>query len=169
VAVALADLLDSLQASLNVPGDSAPMFDFSDDETWIAALANGFWFARIRGFYTSYRVNTDGDQIVNITDASIDLPREDQQIIVIYAAMTAIENKILNLFTMTHDKAGPVETERQRSSSLLKEMLQQRRKELEDIRDQVVLAAGAGIRVQLVDAVLARSAMPVALGAPWVD
>lgn len=155
MAVALDTLLDSLQASLNVPGAAKPMFDFTDEDPWITALANGFWQSRARGFYTSFRIDTNGENIVNVVGGD-DMLREDQQVIVIQTAITAVKAEMLNLFTKTRDKAGPTETERERSSTLLKQLLVDLRTELEDIRKQVVLGGGA-TTARVIDSILTRS------------
>lgn len=156
MAVALDLLLDSLKASLNVPGEASPMFNIDDNEDeWITALANGFWQARARGFYTAYRINAAGDSIVNVAGGD-DMAREDQQVIVIQTALMAIDNKLLTLFTKTRDKAGPTETERERSSTLLKQLMLDRRTELEDIRKAVVLSGGA-TTARVIDSVLERT------------
>lgn len=153
--VALADLLDSLKASVNVPGATRPMFDFTNEDEWTTALANGFWQARARGFYTDFRVDAAGENIVNIAGGS-DMPREDQQVIVIQTALIAIKNQMLALFTKTRDKAGPTETERERSSTLLKQLEMDLRNELEDIRKFVVLNGGS-TTARVIDSVLTRS------------
>lgn len=156
MAVALDALLDRLTASLNVPGEAVPMFNIADNtDSWILALANGFWQSRARGFYGDFRLDADSENIINIVGGD-DMPPEDQQVLVIQTALTAIEAKMLNLFTKTRDKAGPTETERERSSTLLKQLMLDKRAELEDIRNQVVNAGGA-TTARVIDAVLARS------------
>lgn len=155
MAVELADLLPSLQASLNTPGD-IEFFKFEDnDDAWEAALANAFWWAKIRKFFTGFRVNVDGDLIENVAGGD-DMPREDQQIIVLFAAMLAIETKLLALVTSAKQDAGPVSTEYSRSSTLLKTLLNEKRAELEAIKEEVLNGRGSALSVQLVDAVLAR-------------
>lgn len=159
MAVALEDLLPALTASLNVPGAVRPLFNITDDnaDVWIAALANGFWFAWTRGFYRGYRLDETDENIVAV-DGGADLGRGDQQIIIIYTAFEAIRAEMLSMFTTTRDKAGPTETERQRSSTLLKQLLDDRRAELEEIRTEAV-NGGNATKVRIIDAVRARSDM----------
>lgn len=129
----LDDLVPALRLSVNGPGGTLVA---ADDSDWVEALINAFWTARLRGYFKDYRV--DGDQIVNINDPDVEMPREVAQVIVVYAAVTVIEAKILSLPTSTRAKAGPAETETQRAASVLVELLRQKRAELEQIRDETV-------------------------------
>jgi hypothetical protein len=160
MAVELADLVNSLEAALNVPGAARPMFDFSDEDPWINALAAAFWTAKNRGravsLWKSYRVNLGEDEIVNIDDpAGAEIPREDQAIVVGQAALTAIETLLLSLPTHTKSVAGPVSTETDRSSTILRQLLVDKRAELEEILKGA--AGGNATRAYVIDAILQRS------------
>lgn len=166
--VELAELIPSLRASLNVPGATRPLFNFDNEDPWVEALAAGFWNSKSRGFYANYRVNLDGDAIVNPDDSSDDLPREDQTILVLQTAINSVRALELSMFTTTRDKAGPVETERQRSSTLLRALLDDLRKELEDIKDEM-LGSGNTTIARVIDGVLAREGYVVPSSGVFVN
>lgn len=159
MAVELDDLVDSLDAAINEPGAAQPLFDTSDHDPWINALAAAFWTAKSRGravgLWANYRVTVAGDAIVNIKDASVDIDREDLQIVVLQAAMTAIETKMMSLPTHVKQVAGPVSTEVDRSATTLREILVDRRAELEDALKS--MRGGNGTRTYVIDAILQRS------------
>lgn len=159
MAVELVELVELLRANLNVPGTARPMFNFDDEAPWVNALAAGFWMAKNRGravsLWTNYRVNVDADQIVNIVDASIELDPEDQYIVVLQAAMTAIETLLLSLPTHIKNVAGPTSTELERSSNVLRQLLLDKRQELED--SLKATTGGSTVRAYIVDAIITRS------------
>lgn len=152
MSVELVELVPFLKASVNPPGQE---FIVATDGEWQTAAANAFWWARLRGFFPEYRIDVDGELIVNTDDATVDMPREQQQIIVLAAALNSIEAKILAMPTGSRAKAGPVESETTRSASLLIELLKGKRKELADIRIEIIDTANA-TAVGVIDAVLSR-------------
>lgn len=152
MAVELAELVPYLKASVNPPGQE---FIVATDAEWLTAAANAFWWARLRGFFPEYRIDVDGELIVNTYDNTLDMPREVQHIIVLAAALNAIEAKLLSMPTGVRSKAGPVESEVTRAASVLVELLRGKRKELADIKTQIIDTANA-TTVGVIDAVLSR-------------
>lgn len=132
------------------------MFSVDETDPWLEALAGAFWQARARGFYTNYGVDGDTFEIYNSVDDTIDMPPEDQQIIVIFTAIAVTRSLMLSLPTTTRAKAGPVETELQRSSTLLGKLLADLRAELEDIKATLV-GSGRTTQARVIDSVLTRS------------
>lgn len=160
MAVALADLLPALDASLNDPGSDAPFFVIQTKETqWVNALANAFWWAWMRGFFAGHKVDVAGETIVPVDGDGDDLSRGMQQVVVLFAALKAIEAKLLALPTGKRNKAGPVETETQRSAQLLRFLYEQRRQELEDIKDELA-DGGDATGVAVIDRFLAWNCSP---------
>lgn len=163
MAADIVDLIPSLRAALNVPGSATPLFNFDDEEPWIDALGAAFWTVQSRGraikLWIDFRVTVEGDQIVNIMDTAITLERVDQQLVVLQAAMSAIETLLLSLPTRTHAKAGPVESDLERSSTVLRQLLLDKRAELEGALKELGAGAGAtSVIPRVVDGMLARSA-----------
>lgn len=156
MAVALEDLVEQTRWSLNVPGETG-YFTFNDTvkPQWVGALATGFWWAHMRGFFKDYRVSLDGLTIVNVAGGD-DLDRKLQQVIVLFTAMNAIEAKLLSINTHSKDSAKPgLETERDKSAQLLRALLQARRDDLQEIK--LLLVGGVwGTEVAVIDLYLAR-------------
>jgi len=152
MAVELDELVPYLKASVNPPGQE---FIVATDTEWRTAAANAFWWARLRGFFPDYRIDINGELIVNPEDPTDDMPREQQQIVVLAAALNAIEAKLLAMPTNSRARAGPVESETGRSAQVLVELLKGKRKELADIKDEIV-ASGNATGVGVIDAVLSR-------------
>lgn len=111
----LADLVPSLIASITVPGSTE--FDDVPEESMTLNLSNGFWGAVLDGVISGY---TESDGLVTPISGSTDLSRELQQVVVLYAAIDIVSNKLLALQTNFRAKAGPVEYEVQQSATILK-------------------------------------------------
>lgn len=159
MAVALSALMPTLRWSLNVPGETGFFnFDASVDDEWIGALASGFWWAHLRGFFANYRVTLDELSIENVVDPPVELDRKLQQVIVLFTAMNAIEAKLLALPTHIKDSAKPgLETEEDRSAQLLRDLLAARRSDLQEIK--LLLVGGVlATEVAVIDMFLAREA-----------
>lgn len=161
MAVDLVDLMDTLQPKLNTPGTARPLFDFSNEDLWVNALASAFWTVKSKGravnLFAPYRINVDGDKIVNFVDGTVDMDREDQELIVLQAALTAVQTTLLALPTHTLDRAGPVETERERSSTVLRQLLEDKKEELLGALAELGAGGTAGTRAVVIDAILTRS------------
>lgn len=156
MSVELATLVEDVRWSLNVPGETG-FFTFSDavEDDWIGALATGFWWAHMRGFFHDYRVSLDGDTIENVVGGP-DLERKLQQVVVLFTAMNAIEAKLMTINTHSKDSAKPgLETERDKSAQLLRALLQARRDDLQEIK--LLLVGGVwATDVAVIDLFLAR-------------
>lgn len=150
----LSDLIPSLQVQVNGPGGS--FFNVADEDGWLDALTNAFWTGRLRGFFSDYRISVvDDDTIVNVVDDEVEMDRMLAQVIVLYASYGVLKAKFVELNTKTFAKAGPVESERQKSAQLLTELLKQTWQELEDIREEAELAGYSGV-ARFADLVLMR-------------
>lgn len=156
MSVALEALVQQTRWSLNVPGETGYFnFDDSVEDEWIGALATGFWWAHMRGFFKDYRVSLDEQTIENVVGGP-DLDRKLQQVIVLFTAMNAIEAKLLSINTHSKDSAKPgLETERDKSANLLRALLQARRDDLQEIK--LLLVGGVwATDVAVIDLFLAR-------------
>lgn len=151
----LSDLIPFLQVQVNGPGGT--FFDVTDEDGWLDSLTNAFWTGRLRGFFADYRISTvDGDTVVNVVDEEVEMDRMLAQVIVLYAAYGVLKAKLVDLNTKTFAKAGPVESERQKSAQLLTELLKQTWQELEDIREEADQAGYSGV-ARFADLVLMRN------------
>ena len=129
------DLIPYALSAVNGPGGSLVS---DDDDDWAVAIANAFWTARLRGFFKSWRVDADNIEIVPVDPGSVEeFDREAGQVIVLFAAMNVLEAKLAGLATKQRAKAGPVESETQRSATLLTELLKARRRELDEIASEL--------------------------------
>lgn len=157
--IELVELVPVLQRALNPPG--VDLFPSATEAEWVGRLSDAFWRARLAGFFPGHR-EADGE--VSPVGSGSDLSRTEQQIIVAYARVAALQNRILNLTTMSRSKAGPVETETQRSAQMLVEMLRQAAAELTEVAATVARTA---TQARFLDGVAVRTAGVLA-GTGWV-
>lgn len=164
MAVELAGLVGAVQAASSPPGEN--LYPNATADHWVMVLSNAFWEAFLEGWFAGYRVTEDA-QIV-ATTASEDLPRDQQQVIVLFAALSAVRAKLLGLPTARRYKAGPVEAETDFAPSVLVALL----KSLEDQLKRVVESFGASApgsqAVRYFDNVLARNAEVIGAYDYWV-
>ena len=117
--VDLADLVPDLVTELNVPGVDA--YSTVSEQEWIDRLRNAFWYSVLDGLIIGYE---DEDGIVKPTASSGSaLSRELQQIVIMYAAINVVRNKLLELKTVFRAKAGSTEYETQQAASVLTALL----------------------------------------------
>lgn len=164
MALLLDDLIPVLKASLNPPGQE---FYIATDDQWREALNAAFWWGRMRGFFVDYRADADRTEITNVVDPTEDMPMEVAQIIVAIAAVNSLEAKAFSLETKSVAEAGPVKVETQRAASVIVELLRIKRRELQDIREQL-LASQYAVYACVIDAVLAREGAYMRGEAAWV-
>lgn len=118
MAVALADLVDSLRREVSPPGED--LFPDAVDADFEGNLQDAFWEARLDGLLEGY---TESGGSVTPSSGSTDLTRDLQQIIVLYAGVRIVRNHLRSLNTLFRSKAGPVEFETQKSAAVLKSLL----------------------------------------------
>lgn len=139
MAVALTTLVPSLRRAANPPGQD--FYPGTGTNEWRGRLADAFWKARLNDFFAGYAIDEAGANIVPIDSGGEDLDRAEQELIVQFAALTAIRNKIMALPTATRRQAGPVETETQRSAQVLVQVLKDVTAELNATREIVISAS----------------------------
>lgn len=162
VGVDLVTLVPTLQRALNPPG--LDLFPAATEAEWVGRLADAFWKARLAGFFAGYR-ETTGD-VMPVDPTAPDLTREEQEIIIAYARVTALQNRLVNLATGSRSKAGPVESETQRSAQVLVQMLKDATNELADV---AALVPQTPRQAVFLDAVYVRTASIAAgTGSGWV-
>lgn len=158
MAVALDLLVPRLTATLVPPGSEAGLFPTDDDsvESWVPVLANAFWMCRLHRFFTAWRLNVAGDTIQPVASGGADMPGEYQQLIVLSAAVATLEVKLLEFNTKFRAKSGEEEFEAEKAASLLVELIRGWRRQLEDIREDLVTREDCRTNVAVIDLVVER-------------
>ncbi len=136
MAVDLGDLIEFVQAAVNAPGEN--FFPAAEDDDWINQLRNAFWVARLHGWFTAHR-EADG-LVANITTGGADLDRWEQQMIVEFAAYNTVRNKLMALATRRRSKAGPVESDIERSAQVLQLILKDIRARIDELKLELIKA-----------------------------
>lgn len=129
MSVDISDLVPVLRRSVNPPGED--LFPDADDDEFAGYLSDAFWDARINGMLEDY---TESEGSITPQSGTTDIPREEQQLIVIFAGINIITNTLRNLDTLFRAKGGNAEFEVQKSAQLLRDIL----KELQ-IRRNIVM------------------------------
>ncbi len=119
MSVDLSDLVELLQAEVDAPGENS--FTDAVENDWVNQLRSGFWEVVLDGVLSGYEEN-DGivTPVAPVTD---DLSREYQQLVIFYAGVRVIRNKLRTMGTLFRAKAGPVEYETQNSANVLKSIM----------------------------------------------
>ena len=167
MAVDLVDYVPSLRREIQPPGST--MFDATvlSDADAVGYLADAFWEARLDGFVLGYKTYPDGPvdvatQIVPVVTTGADIPRQDLALVVLYAGIKILRNRILNMNTSFRAKAGPVEFEQQNSATMLAEMLKQLKATKDRILEALDDVDGTGVLV--LDAYSTRVFQPISYG-----
>lgn len=133
--VDLVDYIDALKREVQPPGSS--IFDAVSQSDWVGYLTDAFWEARLDGFLTHWVAVENSSTDVTIEPTTVggdDMPRQYVALVVLYAGIRVLRNRILNTNTGFRAKAGPVEFEQQNSANLLSEML----KQLKATKDRII-------------------------------
>ncbi len=151
MSVDLNDLVEPLKAEVQAPGGTA-FVDATDDD-YLNYLINSFWEIRLYGFLAGFEedaasrggppefiaaivtplgVDPIYDDPTGYSQAQ-DLPREMQQLIVLWAGWKIALTNMSSLNTVFRTKAGPVEYETQQAATVLKEVLDQLKARIEFI------------------------------------
>jgi hypothetical protein len=134
MAVDLYDHVPSLLREVNPPGTN--VFSSVSEDDMVGYLSDAFWEASLDGFVQDWTCDEDG-QIKPLEVGGEELPRSQVSLIVLYAGIRVLRNRILNMNTQFAAKAGPVEFEQQNSATMLVEQLKQLRATKERLLDKV--------------------------------
>lgn len=164
MAVDLIDYVDALKREIQPPGSD--LFAGVTDNDWVGYLGDAFWEARLDGFLEKWVATEHGAGDITIdpvNPGSAEIPRQYIALVVLYAGIRVLRNRILNTNTGFRAKAGPVEFEQQNSANLLSEMLKQLKatkdRIIESLENQAVADLPGG-GVLLLDAFSARLFTP---------
>ena len=150
MSVDLSDYVDSLKREVSPPGSD--VFAGVGDDVFAGYLADAFWEVRLDGFVEPYSADPDGI-VTPLSDSGPDIGREDIALVILYAGIKIIRNRLLSTQTRLTAKAGPVEFTTENSANLLTEML----KELSNIKNRLLYLKTYNQDVTVLDAFSARS------------
>jgi hypothetical protein len=150
MSVDLSDYVATLRREVTPPGST--LFAAVPDDTFTGYLADSFWEARLDGFLAGYTCDEDGVVEPTATGGA-DFPRAEVALVVLYAGVRVLRNKILNTSTSFRAKAGPVEFEQQNGATVLTEMLRQ----LRDQKNRIITLSQDQTLVEIFDALSIRS------------
>lgn len=180
--VDLIDLVEPLKREVNPPGTD--LFPDATDDEWGGALSDAFWEVRLYGFLPSWEENvaarggwatfTEGIVTpIGVVDDTYDdptgfsteqdLPRELQQLVVLWAAYKIVLNRMASLNTVFRTKAGPVEYETQQAATVLKAVLDALKARIDLVLETLPQAADSAM---VFDAMIERS-YSQAVGETW--
>jgi len=151
MAVDLYDHVPSLLREVNPPG--IDVFTAATEDDMVGYLSDAFWEASLDGFVQDWTCDEEG-LITPLEVGGEDLPRAQVSLIILYAGIKVLRNRILNLNTQFSAKAGPVEFEQQNSATMLVEQL----KQLKATKDRLLETVDGGMALDAaVDALSVRS------------
>lgn len=120
MSIDIAELIPSAKREVGVPG--ADLFPAATDDEWQGYLSDALWQATLDGVITGF---TSDGEVITPNSGTTDLTGAQQQMVILYAAMKAIRNKMLTTLSVFRAKAGPVEYETQQAATVLKAILDQ--------------------------------------------
>lgn len=133
-AVDLSEYAEAMAAVVNAPGEN--FFPSATEETWTQALVNAFWDGYLNGHFRGF--NESEGIIDTVPTGGTAFPRDQVQLVMLYAAHTAVRNKLLSLKTALRAKAGPTEFETQRSAQVLTAILKDISTRLTELKKELV-------------------------------
>ncbi len=153
MAINLEDLILSLKREVSPPG--LDIYGSISDAEWLGHLTDAFWEARLSGLLGKY-TETNGE-IVPINPSDPDIPRDMQQLIVLFAGFRMALTSFSNVNSSFRAKAGPVEYEVQKSAQVIKGLLDALKARLDFVLKNLSVYGVSGTSVAIFDAVIEAS------------
>ena len=132
MAVDLIDYVPSLKREVQPPGSA--LFASVTDGEWVGYLSDAFWEARLDGLLEGYVVEgydpeaPEDSTIAPASAGGAEIDGRGMALVVLYAGIKVLRNRILNMQAGFRAKAGPVEYEQNgAAATVLTEMLKQLR------------------------------------------
>lgn len=163
MAVDIVELVPSLERELSPPGTN--LYPNATEEIWTGHLQDAFWEARLQGLLAGYTLDPNDDTQIVPQSGTTDLPREMQQLIVLFAGYRITLTQFQNVNSGFRAKAGPVEFEQQKSAQTLKGVLDALRARMKAILDALPVIAG-GTQAYAFEGYIERT-YAVAVGESW--
>ena len=148
--VNLVDLIPSLQREVSPPGIN--QYDNLSENDWLGHLTDAFWEARLSGVLSGY-TEVNGE-VVPQKEGKPDIPRELQQLVVLFAGFRMALTSFQNVNSSYRAKAGPVEYEVQKSAQTLKGLLDALKMRLDFILKNLSVYEADATSVAMFDAVV---------------
>lgn len=149
--VALVDFANQLKVELSVPGED-PFPDAIEDD-YDDFLRGGFWDARRAGLLGGF---TEDDGVVTPRTGSVDISRDEIQLVIFLTAIKIVRNQLRSLKTQLDVKAGSASYSYQQSSLVLRELLKDLINERDTLIGQLSTTYGSGTSVHYIDAATLR-------------
>ena len=132
MSIDLADYVGSLRREVTPLGTN--LFSAVTDTQLVEYMQDAFWEAKLDGFMAGY-VEDEGE--IFSDSGGPDIDRKYIALVILYAGIRVLRNRILNTQTQFRAKAGPVEFEQQNSATMLAEMLKQLRATKDKVLEQL--------------------------------
>lgn len=139
----LTDLIPMLERELNVPNEAQIVTTAGQK---LGYIEDGFWDVRLAGMLSSYTVadGADTDPVgttgtkyfADHSTLSEDLEQQFWMLIVIFAGFRLLRLKIMQLAVNFSAKAGPVEYEQQASATVLRALLDNLQRRINELKGQ---------------------------------
>lgn len=153
MAVLIDNLIESLKNEVSPPGTD--LYPSVSDPQWRSRLLDAFWEAKLAKAFPNYTI--DGSNNIVPISGTTDMPREQQQLIVLFAGFRVALTAFQNIKSGFRAKAGPVEFEQQQSAQVLKGLLDALRERIKDALEDVD-GTSMGSLALVLDGLAARSA-----------
>lgn len=145
----LVDLVEAFKREVAVPGAFAQDYPLTNDEMITASLGDAFAEAKLEGFFKGNTLDVDEWQV---TPA---LSTAGAALVIAFAGIRLLRQKVLGSTSKTRYQAGPVSAEQGANSYAQTELL----KSLERRRDQLIANADAGPTTFVLDGYVARGGL----------
>lgn len=155
MAVDIAELVPSLEREVSPPGTS--LFPNANEDIWIGYLQDAFWEARLQGLLAGYTLDDNDDTQIVPQSGTTDLPRQFQQLLVLFAGFRITLTQFQNINSAFRAKAGPVEFEQQKSAQTLRGILDAIRERMKAILATLPVETRAIGRVYAFEGYLERT------------
>ena len=133
--VPLNDLVEQVKVSVNGAGGTLVT---ATDTGWENAIANGFWRAKLAGFFTGFRLDPDTRDITPLDSGDDDMEGDLQQLVIMFTAIEQLELAVVQLNSEFSAQSGEESITTKRSAQAITQILKQRRAELEALRTELV-------------------------------
>ncbi len=139
----LIDVVEAYKREVSIPGAFSTDFPTVQDDQIAAALGDAFGEAQLDGFFGTMSLDVDSWSV------SPDLSTAGVALIVVYAGIRVLRQRVMNASASTTYRAGTTEYTKTQSVGVLSELA----KQLERRKNQIILNAqrGAGTAVFMLD------------------
>jgi len=162
MSIDLGDLIESLEREVSPPGTD--LFPNAVEDEFFGHLQDSFWEVKLDGI-EAFDNYTEAEGLVSPVTGVVELTRDLQQLVVLYAGIRIVRNELRNINTLFRSVAGPVEFETQQSASVLTAILA----ELQQRRNFVLtrLSDIGAVDASYIDMVITRDLSMGTNGGTW--